>query len=71
VRIAVAEAGGELVAEVCDDGVGFAPADAGAAGARSGNGLRNIRERAAKLGARLSVDSAPGTGTRVRLSLRL
>jgi signal transduction histidine kinase/ligand-binding sensor domain-containing protein len=74
VRIEVTEAGGELVAMVSDDGVGFAPARPdldGPGSARPGNGLRNLRERAAKLGAKLSVDSAPGAGTRVRLSLRL
>ncbi|HEV3457528.1 MAG TPA: two-component regulator propeller domain-containing protein [Thermoanaerobaculia bacterium] len=71
VRIEVAEARGELVAEVSDDGVGFAAGVSGQAGARSGHGLSNIRARAAKVGAKLSVDSAPGAGTRVRLSLRL
>jgi signal transduction histidine kinase/ligand-binding sensor domain-containing protein len=74
VRIEVAAADGELVAEVRDDGVGFVlgePGPGGPEGARSGHGLRNLRERAAKLGARLAVDSAPGAGTRVRLSLRL
>jgi signal transduction histidine kinase len=71
VRIEVAEARGELVAEVRDDGVGFAAAAPDQAGGRSGHGLHNIRVRAAKLGAKLSVDSAPGAGTRVRLSLRL
>ena len=68
---------GELVAEVRDDGVGFAagsPEAVGTVGAGNGNhghGLRNLRTRAVKLGANLSVDSAPGAGTRVRLSLRL
>ncbi|HEY6320025.1 MAG TPA: two-component regulator propeller domain-containing protein [Thermoanaerobaculia bacterium] len=80
VRIEVAAARGELVAEVRDDGVGFAAGSpgevgtVGAVGAPSGNhghGLRNLRTRAVKLGANLSVDSAPGAGTRVRLSLRL
>ena len=37
----------------------------------SGNGLRNLRERAARLGGTLAVDSTPGQGTRVRVSLRL
>ncbi|HVR11065.1 MAG TPA: ATP-binding protein, partial [Thermoanaerobaculia bacterium] len=71
VRIEVTEARGELVAEVRDDGVGFARSVAGEAGPRSGHGLHNIRTRAAKVGAKLSVDSAPGAGTRVRLSFRL
>ena len=42
-----------------------------AASSRSGHGLRNLRERAARLGGILTIDSAPGAGTRVRLSLRL
>ena len=71
VRIEVAQSGGELVAEVCDDGVGFAPGGPDVGGARTGHGLRNLRARAAKLGAKLAIDSAPGAGTRVRLSLRL
>lgn len=83
VRIEVAAVRGELVAEVRDDGVGFAAGNpaavgtvgsvgaAGAASANHGHGLRNLRTRAVKLGANLSVDSAPGAGTRVRLSLRL
>jgi signal transduction histidine kinase/ligand-binding sensor domain-containing protein len=80
VRIEVAAARGELVAEVRDDGVGFAAGSpeavgtGGSVGATSGDhghGLRNLRTRAAKLGANLTVDSAPGAGTRVRLSLRL
>jgi signal transduction histidine kinase len=55
---------------VRDDGVGFA-GDGCAGNGHSGNGLRNLRERAARLGGTLAVDSAPGQGTRVRLSLRL
>ena len=69
VWIEVVATGRELVAEVRDDGVGFA-AD-GCWNGHSGNGLRNIRERAVRLGGRISVDSSPGQGTRVRLSLRL
>ncbi|MFL6233995.1 MAG: two-component regulator propeller domain-containing protein, partial [Thermoanaerobaculia bacterium] len=67
VWIEVAATGRDLVAEVRDDGVGFA----GPGNESSGNGLRNLRERAARLGGTLAVDSAPGQGTRVRLSLRL
>ncbi|HVT61827.1 MAG TPA: two-component regulator propeller domain-containing protein [Thermoanaerobaculia bacterium] len=72
VWIEVAAVGGELVAEVRDDGVGFVTGGGDDPGsARSGRGLRNLRERAERLGGRLSVESAPGAGTRVRLSLRL
>jgi signal transduction histidine kinase/ligand-binding sensor domain-containing protein len=57
-----------VVAEVRDDGVGFATA---AGDGHSGNGLRNLRERARRMGGILTVDSAPGAGTRVRLTLQL
>ncbi len=70
VWIEVAASGRELVAEVRDDGVGFS-GDGASGNGHSGNGLRNLRERAARLDGTLAVDSAPGEGTRVRLSLRL
>lgn len=47
---------------VGDDGAGFDPAAAAAGG---GLGLANMRERAARIGARLTIDSAPGGGTQV------
>ena len=49
---------------VTDDGRGFSP-DAPA----SGLGLTSMRERAAAAGGALSIDSAPGAGTRVMLTL--
>jgi signal transduction histidine kinase len=48
---------------VQDDGVGFA------AGRRSGHGLDNMRARAQSIGGDLEVESAPGRGTRVILTL--
>ncbi len=50
---------------VQDDGRGFDPKHT----PRGHYGLLNMRERAMKLGATLLVDSAPGAGTRVSLSL--
>ncbi|WP_028060621.1 sensor histidine kinase [Candidatus Solirubrobacter pratensis] len=46
--------------EVHDDGAGFVPP----AGAFSG-GLRNMRDRIEAVGGRLTIDSAPGRGTRI------
>ncbi|MES2719174.1 MAG: PAS domain-containing protein [Pseudomonadota bacterium] len=57
-----------LYLSVRDDGVG-APAQA-LDDARS-HGLMGMRERAGHFGGRLSVDSAPGQGTRVRLVMPL
>jgi signal transduction histidine kinase len=56
---------GRVVLEVRDDGVGFDP-DAAAVRSRR-LGLTSMEERAERLGGRLSVESAPGAGTTVRL----
>jgi signal transduction histidine kinase len=50
---------------VHDDGRGF---DSGVVA--SGHGMRGMRERSLRLGARLSVDSAPARGTVVHLEMR-
>jgi nitrate/nitrite-specific signal transduction histidine kinase len=55
-----------VVLEVTDDGVGFDPTVARRQG---GLGLPGMNERAVQLGARLSIQSQPGAGTRVRLTL--
>ena len=57
------EDGGVL--EVDDDGRGFDPASVSGAG----QGLRNLRERAEGLGGRAEIDSTPGQGTRVRVTI--
>jgi signal transduction histidine kinase len=59
----LADDGGVL--EVDDDGRGFDPGqDSG-----GGQGLRNLRERARELGGRAEIDSAPGSGTTVRVTI--
>lgn len=50
-----------------DDGVGFDSAAAGRPGRSLG--LLHVRERMERLGGRFEIDSAPGRGTRARLSL--
>lgn len=60
--------GRDLVAELRDDGVGF---DQQAAAAAGGRGLANMRERAARLGGTLAIDSTPGAGTRISIVVPL
>ncbi len=59
---------GEVRAAVEDDGVGFDPR---AAVPRGHGGLHSMRERAELLGAGLTVESRPGHGSRVLLSVPL
>nr|MDQ3317160.1 ATP-binding protein [Actinomycetota bacterium] len=47
---------------ISDDGRGFDPSR----GSGGGFGLQSMRERLVKLGGRITVDSAPGKGTRVK-----
>ncbi|MGY1633932.1 histidine kinase [Geodermatophilus sp. SYSU D01186] len=64
VRVSLAcDGDGALVVEVADDGVGIAP------GAPAGVGLVSLRERAAELGGRCSVECPAPGGTVVRAVL--
>jgi signal transduction histidine kinase len=54
-----------IALSVQDDGVGFVQRD------REGHGLGNMRARAMALGGNLAVESTPGRGTRVILTLPL
>jgi len=62
IRISTAGHGLELIVE--DDGVGF-----DLTSRMEGNGLKNMAERAASLGARFSVASMPGAGTTISLQV--
>jgi signal transduction histidine kinase len=56
--------------EITDDGIGFDPAAAAPRGRRGrAQGLANIRRRAELLDASLEVESAPGRGTRLSLTM--
>jgi signal transduction histidine kinase len=57
------DAGGVL--EVDDDGRGFDPAST----PDTGQGLRNLQERAAAIGGRAEIHSVLGEGTRVRITI--
>ena len=65
-RLSLGCSGDRLALEVVDDGRGFdAERD------YEGNGLASMQRRAARLGAQLSLRSAPGRGTTVRVVLPL
>jgi hypothetical protein len=67
----------EVVLDTQDDGVGFdtaalrtaRPPHANGDGTAGGYGLTGMRERAAALGGRVDVESAPGQGTTVAVAL--
>jgi signal transduction histidine kinase len=64
-RVSLYRAEAGRVLEVDDDGQGFDPA----AATGTGQGLRNLRERAEGLGGRAEIDSIPGRGTSVRVTI--
>ena len=57
---------GDLVVQVADDGAGFTPAAPAV-----GRGLENVHERAGVLGGTIDIDSAPGEGTTLTLTVPL
>lgn len=54
--------GNQLQLKIEDDGIGFEPGSK-----NSGNGLQNMKQRAALLQGQLVLDSSPGNGTRLLL----
>jgi signal transduction histidine kinase len=63
--VQIGERAGARYVSVRDDGTGFEPDGAG-----GGQGLRNMRDRAASIGGALSLRSAPGAGTALEVVLR-
>ena len=60
-QVSVTYDSGQIVVEVADPGVGFDPERV----AGGGLGLLSMRERVAALDGRLTIDAAPGSGTRI------
>ena len=69
--LTLAARSGVIEVELTDDGRGFAADEPDPVGHAGGHGLRNLRTRAAELGAELHIDSRPGAGTRVSLIVPL
>lgn len=65
ITLRAAHDAGALALAIADDGAGFAVGESRS----GGHGLANMRARAAALGGTLHVESAPGKGTRVLLTL--
>jgi signal transduction histidine kinase len=69
VRVSVRYGEGGLSVEINDDGIGFVPPAPTTGDPARRWGLLGMRERAARLGGTLRVDSAPGRGTTIRLEI--
>lgn len=67
VSIGIAQRNGAVELEVSDDGIGFDTRDVERR--RPGMGLFTMRERAALVGGRLTLQSLPGAGTRVLVAV--
>ena len=66
ITVGLRTVGGRPIVEVADDGSGFDP---GAVVGAGHHGLANMRARAHELRAQIDVDSAPGKGTRIIVSM--
>ena len=66
--VQLSSTGSRVMLEIADDGIGFDPAIAGQNG---GMGLCGIEERVRHLGGVLSIQSAPGAGSRLQVELLL
>ena len=64
--VTLARVGNRLELDIADDGVGFDPEKAEL---DRGYGLPNIKERAERLEGVLHLDSAPGEGTRLHITI--
>ncbi|NPV06494.1 MAG: PAS domain S-box protein [Anaerolineae bacterium] len=68
VTVSVQASDGQVCLEVADNGRGLDPQAAENSG---GLGLHTMRQRAERAGATLQIDSRPGAGTRIRVTVKL
>jgi len=66
IGISVSRSRGELVLTMTDDGQGFTPSDRAF---NAGHGLQNMAERTQSLGGHFTLESAPGFGATIRISI--
>ena len=69
VQLFLALKNGQLLMRITDNGKGFELGDQNAVG--GGNGLQNMRQRAADIGGKLDIISKLGEGTRVELRVKV
>jgi signal transduction histidine kinase len=67
VEISILLSGAEMTMTIGDNGRGFVPGSNGS----FGSGLESMRKRMADLGGALGIESRPGSGTTLRISLKL
>ena len=70
-RVRIAIHGRTLYGEVVDDGSGISPERAAEAEAAGRRGLPGLHRRARSAGGEVRIDSAPGRGTRVEVTMPL
>ncbi|MGH9111695.1 MAG: sensor histidine kinase [Acidimicrobiales bacterium] len=71
ITVTVSWLGDQVILDVADDGRGFDPDRLPPGGDQGGFGLPNLARRARDAGGQLTVDSTPGRGTTISLTLRL
>ena len=71
VRVSIARSAESLLLEIEDNGGGFVTDSRGMSAKPGHFGILGMRERAITSGGTLEIESAPGKGTRVRLSVPL
>lgn len=59
----------KVLLQIRDDGIGFEPPETSGGRWSGGLGLYGMRERVANVGGRLSLNSAPGAGTLIRVEV--
>lgn len=68
-RVTLRRSGESLEISIVDDGLGFESVGVDQFGSRPGLGLVGMRERATQLNGAVTIDSVPGRGTTVRVTL--